>query len=58
MASSQSFSQTFGGVGAGADADASSGGVGMSNYAEEKGENARNSVIFPTIYAQMMLRSL
>ncbi|KAE8905125.1 DNA replication licensing factor [Phytophthora fragariae] len=36
MASSQSFSQTFGGVGAGADAAATSGGVGMSNYAEEK----------------------
>ncbi|KAE8997320.1 DNA replication licensing factor [Phytophthora rubi] len=36
MASSQPFSQTFGGVGAGADATANSGGVGMSNYAEEK----------------------
>ncbi|KAG7379878.1 Mcm2-7 hexameric complex component [Phytophthora pseudosyringae] len=40
MASSQSFSQTFGGVGAGADAGASSGGVGMSNYAEEKAKCA------------------
>jgi hypothetical protein len=34
---SQSFSQTFGGVAAGGDADNNSGGVGMSNYAEEKG---------------------
>ena len=34
---SQSFSQTFGGTRAGADMDTSSGGVGMSNYAEEKG---------------------
>ncbi|KAL4116813.1 hypothetical protein PRIC2_012265 [Phytophthora ramorum] len=40
MASSQSFSQTFGGVAAGADADTSSGGVGMSNYAEEKSKCA------------------
>ncbi|KAG3159437.1 DNA replication licensing factor [Phytophthora cactorum] len=34
---SQSFSQTFGGVGAGADA---SGGVGMSNYEEDKAKCA------------------
>ncbi|KUF99304.1 DNA replication licensing factor MCM7 [Phytophthora nicotianae] len=34
---SQSFSQTFGGVGAGGDA---SGGVGMSNYEEEKAKCA------------------
>ncbi|CAI5709803.1 unnamed protein product [Peronospora destructor] len=37
---SQSFSQTFGGTRSGADMETSAGGVGMSNYTEEKAKCA------------------